>query len=287
LLAVPRAQRFGISTHLYHGQRLNRDHLRDVSAAGFDGIELFATRTHFDYHSDPAVADLQGWLADARIVLDSVHAPVGDSYAGGRWGALLNLASPDRERRSAALDESTRALHIARRLPFQTLVVHAGLPRTQLPAPGDNSRDGARRSIEALAAAAGPLGVTIAVELMTNELSTAGSLVHFVEDVLDAGAASICLDLGHAHLDGDLVDAIETVSEHIALVHAHDNRGRNDDHLMPFDGTIDWPAAMTAMQKVGYDGPVILEIGPQGSTKETLARARAARGRMERLLAAL
>ena len=77
----------------------------------------------------------------------------------------------------------------------------------------------------------------------------------------------------------------DPVSEHIVLVHAHDNRGRSDDHLVPFDGSIDWPAAMTALQKVGYDGPVILEISANGSPKETLVRARAAAERFERLLA--
>jgi sugar phosphate isomerase/epimerase len=282
---VPRS--FGVSTHLYHGQRLKRDHLREIGGAGFDVVELFATRTHFDYHNESSTADLQQWLAEAGLVLGSVHAPVSERYAAVRWGEPLNLASPDAARRERALDEATRALHIARRLPFGVFVVHAGLVRSQQQAPGDNNRDAARRSINALATLARPLGVNIAVELIPNELSRAGSLVHFVEDVLDAGAASICLDLGHAHLEGDVVDTIETVSEHIAAVHAHDNRGRADDHLLPFEGTMDWPAAMTALQKVGYDGTVVLEVGPLGSTKETLVRARTARARMERLLADL
>jgi len=30
---------------------------------GFEAVELFATRTHFDYHNPAAVADLQQWLA--------------------------------------------------------------------------------------------------------------------------------------------------------------------------------------------------------------------------------
>jgi sugar phosphate isomerase/epimerase len=282
--ALPRPRSFGISTHLYHGQRLNRDHLREIAAAGFDTVELVATRTHCDYHNDAVVADLQEWLADAKLVLGSVHAPVADGFAGGRPGTPVNLASPHAAEREAALEEATRALQIARRLPFPVMVVHAGNMRTAQQQPGDNSRDGARRSIEALAAFAQPLGVTIAVELIPNELSRAGSLVHFVEEVLEPGAAAICLDLGHAHLDGDLVDAIETVSEHIAIVHAHDNRGRGDDHLLPFEGTIDWAAAITALQKVGYDGTIVFEPAPRASTRETLERARHARGRMERLL---
>lgn len=284
---MPRSRRFGISTQLYHGQRLTRDHVREVAAAGFEAIELFATRTHVDYHSDAAVADLQGWVADARLELESVHAPVAESFTGGRWGQVLNLAAADADAREHALEEAMQALRLARRWPFRTLVVHAGLERTRQQAAGVNSRDAARRSIEALATAARPLGVSVAVELIPNELSKASTLVHFVEDVLEAGAAAICLDLGHARLEGDVADAVDTVSEHIALVHAHDNRGRHDDHLVPFDGAIDWPVVLTALQKVGYDGTVMLEIAPQGSTKDTLARAKAARARMERLLTTL
>ena len=73
-----------------------------------------------------------------------------------------------------------------------------------------------------------PLGVRVAVEVIPNELSRAGSLVHFVETrMLDGADVGICLDFGHAHMDGDLVDAIETVSEHLIATHVHDNRGRD------------------------------------------------------------
>jgi sugar phosphate isomerase/epimerase len=86
-------------------------------------------------------------------------------------------------------------------------------------------------------------------------------------------------------MDGDLVDAIETVSEHLITTHVHDNRGRTDDHLVPFEGTIDWPAALTAVQKVGYDGTFVLEIAAHGAAKNTLRNAQKARQRMEGMLA--
>jgi len=125
--------------------------------------------------------------------------------------------------------------------------------------------------------------VRIAVEVIPNELSRAGSIVHFVEHDLEG--VGICLDFGHAHLDGDVVDAVETVSEHLIATHLHDNRGRSDDHLLPFDGTIDWAGTLLAVQKVGYDGPFMFEIVPNGSTRETLARARTTRQRIEAILA--
>ena len=153
-----RRRAFGISTHLYHGQRLTRGHLLEIASHGFETVELFATRTHFDYHSPSAVADLQQWLAEAGLTLHGVHAPIGESFANGRWGPPLTLASTDAERREYALAEAEQALHIARRIPFGVMVAHIGLPRTQQPAPEDNSRDAARRSVDELQRLAEQIG---------------------------------------------------------------------------------------------------------------------------------
>ena len=286
---MARKRQFGVSTHLYHNLRLSRDHLVEIAAHGFETIEVFATRTHFDYHNPAAIADLQQWLAESGLELHGIHAPIGESYIAGRWGPPLSIASVDADARAHAMAEAERALHIARRIPVKVLVVHLGLPRTPQPAAAENGRDAGRRSIEALQRLAAPLGVRVAVEVIPNELSRVGSLVHFIEEDLDldelgAPEVGICLDFGHAHMDGDLLDAIETVSGHLITTHVHDNRGKTDDHLVPFDGTIEWPSALTAIQKIGYDGALLFEIAALGSTRETLKNAQKARERIERLL---
>ena len=308
-------RQFGVSTHLYHRVRLGREHFLEIAAHGFEAVEVFATRTHIDYHNPAAVADLQQWLAEAGLELHAIHAPITDGYVGGRPGLPLSIASADADARCHAVGEAERALHIARRIPAKVLVTHLGVPRSQRTEPparavyspleqprssgsgaaaatddgvrpcGD-SRDAARRSVEELQRLAEPLGVRVAVEVIPNELSRVGSLVHFVEEDLDAPSVGICLDFGHAHMDGDLVEAVETVSGHLISTHVHDNRGRTDDHLVPFDGTIDWPSALTAIQKIGYDGTLVFELAAHGSARETLVRAQKARQRMERLLVA-
>jgi sugar phosphate isomerase/epimerase len=80
---------------------------------------------------------------------------------------------------------------------------------------------------------------------------------------------------------GDLVDTIETLSGHLVTTHVHDNRGRTDDHLVPFAGSIDWDAAMTATQKVGYEGTLVFEVSDTGNAVEVLKRTAAARARLE------
>ena len=56
---------------------------------------------------------------------------------------------------------------------------------------------------------------------------------------------------------------------------------------VPAESAIDWSAAMTTVQKVGYDGPFVVDVAAAGSTREMLARARGARERMERWLTSI
>src|SRR5512134_3974685 len=120
--------RFGISTHLFHEHRLNREHLVHIAAHGFEAVELFATRAHFDYHDDRARTQLGEWLSDTRLDLHSVHAPAFETLRHGRWVGAFSNASSDETRRRAAIAEAEAALALARHVPFQFLVTHVGVP---------------------------------------------------------------------------------------------------------------------------------------------------------------
>jgi sugar phosphate isomerase/epimerase len=275
---------FGISTHLFHNHRLSEAHLRQVAAHGFDRVELFATKGHFDYHDPGAIRELGRWLEATGVRLHSVHAPIVESLIDNRWGAAYSNATADQSARQQAVQETTAAVEIARILPYECLVVHLGIPSSQGPAPVDNNREQARRSIEEIHAVAEPLGVRLALEVIPNDVSTPDALVRLIEDDLEMRDMGICLDFGHAALWGDVVDAIETVSGHLITTHVHDNRGKADDHLVPFEGTIDWLAALMAVQKVGYEGTLLFELQGAEPPAAVLERAAAARRRFEQLL---
>ena len=145
----------------------------------------------------------------------------------------------------------------------------------------DNQPDAARRSLEDIVGLAAEVGVRVAVEVIPNPLSGAAALVQLIEDELEGIDAGICLDYGHAHLMGDLGEAIETISGHLWTTHVHDNGGRRDDHLVPFAGTIDWDAAMMETLKIGYDGVLMLEVADTGDPVDVLQRSAKARERLE------
>jgi len=274
--------RFGVSTHLFHESRLTREHLVHIAAHGFDAIELFATRSHVDYRDERTIASLGEWLADTRLELHSMHAPIFEGLRGGQWIGPLSNASPDEKRRARAIAETRAALDVARRLPFRFLVVHLGMPSASPQAAGENDADAARRSLEEIVALAAAVGVRVAVEVVPNDLSSPAALVGLIEDQFDGRDVGICLDYGHAHLMGDLGEAIETMSGHLWTTHVHDNHGREDEHLVPFGGSINWDAAMMGTQKIGYDGVLMLEVADTGHPVDVLRRSAAARERLEK-----
>ncbi len=273
---------FGISTHLAIAERLDRDHLVEIAAHGFDAVEVFAVQSHFDYHDRRAMLALAEWLDDTRLRLHSFHGPIAMSFAGGAWRETLTLAATDETRRKRAVEETQAVLEVATLVPYKFLVVHAGVPSPHGVA-GDNSRAAMTRSLEELDQVAGRVGVRIAVELIPNALSGPTALVDLMDE-LDLPAVGICIDVGHARLMGDVVDAIETCSGHVVTTHLHDNRGKSDDHLVPGQGVIDWDAAVLAFQKVGYDGAWIFELAHAAERRPVLERAIKARECIESLL---
>jgi sugar phosphate isomerase/epimerase len=235
-----------VSTHLFRAQRLSREHLLAIAAHGFEVAEIVAAPGHVDASNPAAVADLQQWLAEAGLELHSVHVPA--------------RSSDDNAARSGD-DELEQALFIARRIPVKVFVMHL-----------EGTRDVARRRVARIAELAEPLGVTVAVD--ASDLSRPGSALHFVEEETDA-PVGICLDFARAHRDGDLIDALEVVSEHLVAAR------------VPVETTIDWASALTTVQKIGYEGPLVFELELRGSPKEALARARTAREKMERWLTSI
>ena len=274
---------FAVSTFLFHQSRLDREHLVHIAAHGFGGVEIFALRSHFDYGDPVAVAQLAEWLDDTRLQLTAVHAPTADQFVAGAWSGHLSVASTDAAVRAHSVAEIRQTLNVAKVLPYRTLVLHLGLP-AHVASTHDNDASAARRSLDVIVRYAAERGVQVALEVQTNALSTPDALVALIEDASDWPLAGICLDVGHARLLGDPVDSIEVASGHIIASHVHDTGGSRDDHLVPYDGSVDWTRALLAFQKVGYSGPWTFELGPAAPPVATLTRAVQARRRFEQCL---
>lgn len=91
-----------------------------------------------------------------------------------------------------------------------------------------------------------------------------GSTAHELEALMDSynhPLVGLCWDAGHANrLYNDQVFAIYQLGRRIKALHIDDNYGRDDLHMMPFEGNIPWEAVMHAFYETGYEGDLIYEI---------------------------
>jgi sugar phosphate isomerase/epimerase len=213
-----------------------------------------------------------------------MHLPICEGFTGGVWGRAYSNATSQAAARDEAVAETVAALTAARELGCRTAVLHIGIPQGQPIGPDDNDPRSASRSLDAIVEASASAGVALALEVIPNSLSTAPALADWLASDHEWGATGVCLDVGHAHLTGGAAEAIELLSGHILTTHIHDNKGRADDHLVPFDGTIDWAATMMAFSKVGYAGPLMFELPDHGDAEAVLAAAVRARRRIGAIL---
>lgn len=274
---------FSVSTYMFHQQPLDREHLVDIAAHGFGALELFALPSHFDCANAGAVARLSEWLDDTRLALTTAHAPFAEGVRPDGWERPCSVASSDAATRERAVALTRRTLELARVLPYRYLVVNVGVPDTHATA-SDNDARAARRSLEEVAAYAADVGVQVALQVMPNRLSTSEALVSVIEEVLEVPGVGICMDVGYARLLGDPVDAIEAASGHIFTSHVHDTHGSRAEHLVPYEGSIDWTRTLLAFQKVGFQGPWTFELAPTSTPVVTLKAAAHARQRFEQRL---
>jgi len=69
----------------------------------------------------------------------------------------------------------------------------------------------------------------------------------------------LTLDVGHAHLNGQIQSYITHFSNKIVHIHVSDNDGTFDHHLGVGQGTIDWVSFSKAVKGMGYCNIVMLE----------------------------
>jgi hypothetical protein len=122
-------RRFGISTHLFHEQRLTREHLVHIAAHGFEAVERVRDeRAHFDYHDAAAIAQLANGCPIRVSSSTRVHAPIFDAMKNGQWSARTRTRPVTKRDGRPALAETEAALRDRGAGPVRLLVLHLGMP---------------------------------------------------------------------------------------------------------------------------------------------------------------
>jgi sugar phosphate isomerase/epimerase len=270
-----------LSTYRFIGQPLSLGLIGDAASAGIKSVEVFCDYAHFNYRSPQSIRDLGDWLNAHGVALHSLHSPTErESSAGRDSGSPISICDPERTRRLDALDEVKRALDVAERLPFRYLVQHMGHGRQSA---DGRKLDAAFNSLEHLAIFAKQRGVTIALENTPSEMGSPETLQTLIREthLIDL---RFCFDFGHAHIEEGVAKSFETMRDRIVTTHFHDNHGDTDEHLLPFDGTIDWDAALKLVAAAPNPLPFVIELKEQAAGSPAMSQIRAALDKLEREL---
>jgi sugar phosphate isomerase/epimerase len=270
-----------LSTYRYIDQALLSEVLASIAGAGIAAIEVFCSSEHFGYASQQAVREFRSCLNEHRLKLQSLHAPTERGSGAGRSGGVpISISDPERIRRVDAVDEVKRALEVAETVAFRYLIQH--MTSTRQPVDPRNL-DAAFSSLEHLVLFAKQRGVTIAIENTPGEFSSPESLAQFVKQTR-LNDLRFCFDIGHAHMAEGVAAGVESMLDRVVTVHLHDNHGEKDEHLLPFEGTIDWDTALAALAGAPKPPVFVLELKERAGGVPSLEQIRAVFDKLEKHL---
>ena len=236
-----------------------------LAAQGWEGLELSTEHiVMVDEADDPAAtADaVREALDGTGCVMPQVHLLIS-----------ANICAADPAKRAEHIATVRRHIALSARMGIRAGVIHPGGEQPASFAEERAERDRRVASFQELADHAAAHDLALAIENMTDGVRNATSAMgqrrygatieelHALIDAIDRPNVGICLDVGHAWVQGiPMAEAVRQCGERLIATHIQDNDGTRDAHLAPTRGTIDWPAGIAALREIGYEGLFNLEI---------------------------
>jgi len=214
---------------------------RLIKQAGFDAVLLW-----WSDEFDPAYRKQSELARKAGLWIENVHAPF--------WNTNHNIWA-DSEAGQAIFECYLQCIDDCATFEIPTLVVHASRG-SDLPLLSDLGLERFKR----IADSAEKHSINIAIENLCS-IEAMTRVTHML-DQIDSPRLGWCFDSGHLNAQqAPEIDWFARFGHRLMALHLHDNHGVNDEHLLPFDGTIDWPVLMRKISQTGYTGPTTLELG--------------------------
>jgi sugar phosphate isomerase/epimerase len=249
--------------------------VRAIAAIGYRGVEVMADAPHMrpDTFTDRQAGELRRVIDGEGLAVSNVNNFTGFAFDDGdtyhpTW---VEPAAADRQRR---IDFTRRAIELTARIGGDRLSLQPGGPYV-----GRDRDELDRLYAEGLGACvdtARACGVTLGVEPEPGLLiERAAQFAEFKRrHFADEPRVVMNCDIGHHYCVGEPPErVIEDHAAWIGHVHVEDiAASRVHQHLVPGDGAIDFDAVFRALDGIGYDGWITVELYPFTGGAEQVAR---------------
>ncbi|MGB9714678.1 MAG: sugar phosphate isomerase/epimerase family protein [Candidatus Bathyarchaeales archaeon] len=181
----------------------------------------------------------------------SVHAPFAD----------INIASPSKQILKAMLKRLEKSIAFASELNAYIWVFHPGLKTGISMFYPEMDWLQNLKTAGKLSKIARDYGVKIAIENVPEPYPfLMKSVEHFTRFYSEVDEEiGLALDIGHANINGQIELFLDSFADRIVHIHAHDNDGKEDQHLGIGYGSVDWKNFAEKLRKMAYGRTVIVE----------------------------
>jgi len=249
---------FTLSTHLLVYEQLGATALEALASSGYPKLELWLAEPHVPWRDASALSAFSARLGDYGLAAASVHLPFYPSVPelleqNTRWSLIDHSAAA----RKSALAASADGLFAAAALGADCGVLHLGWQNDTW----DRAcEEWAREAVAALVPVAREAGVKLLLENIISSGTRVSKLIELLDEIDPLGHVGLCVDLGHAHVEGNVVEELQAALPRLDHLHVHDNDGNTDSHLAPGKGTIPWRDVLAELQGADYQGYAALEL---------------------------
>jgi len=250
--------RLGYNTNGLQNHRL-ADALHLLADHGFEVVALTPDTVHLDPFAEDVgrQVDRAAALA-ARLGLSFVMETGARFVLDPGHKHEPTLMTPDPEGVARRLDYYRRVAAMGRDLGADVVSFWAGTDHAPDASSAMRREDGVRRA----AAVIRDEGLVPALEPEPGmAVETCGDYEALCTR-LGTEAPRLALDVGHLYVawEGEPAEVIRRHGGRIAQVHLEDMRRGEHVHLPPGDGEVDFPAVVSALRAIPYEGPVCFEL---------------------------
>jgi len=227
-----------------------KQRLKLIKQAGFTTTCLWFGNEEQMFHD--GLADQMADLArDQGLVIDNVHAPY--EHVNLLW------SESSKENETVRIELTNSLLYCSKhKIPVAVLHITEGYH------PPPITKNGLK-IIQDLVGQAESLGITIAIENTRRP-----DYIDTIFSNIQSNNLGFCYDSSHDFLPGQSKgNILKRWSSLLLTTHLSDNKGINDDHLLPGDGTIDWNIIGKFFPKNNYSGALILEVDAKPDARLT------------------
>ncbi len=228
-----------IAVHDYFGYDIPmNERYKLIREAGFDGVMLgwagFPDNPDETKHQNPELARKNG------LQIENLHTP----FTGANNFWLDNIDGDEYFNiQLSCLADCERY-----KVPAMVLHINQGLNPPPINAIG-------LERLRRLVGKAEDSGVYLAFENMRNMMH-----LRYILNNIKSEQVRFCYDSGHQNCRTPNEDLLSEFGDKLIAMHLHDNNGLEDEHKLPFDGTISWKDVMQKIKISGFAGTISIEV---------------------------